>query len=509
MPQTPRAGMIPRTQAEQTAIELDRELVRRGGLREFVKLAWPLVEPGRCLWTWHLDVICEHLEAAEELRNLLFCIPPGGMKSLLVSSFWPAYDWIETPSRKYIAATYAQTLSNKNAKHHRNIVLSAWYQARWGDSCSITKESTKQVQMFENSAHGFRFSTSTGAGVLGRHGDVLLYDDLAKTQDAQGRAAVDGAGLEKANRFWFESMATRQANPETTIKVGIQQRLHQDDTAGRCIDSGDYTCVILPMEFDPARRALFSIPVTLSTREIIEEDPRTAKGELLWPERYPQAEVDTLRDTLGPVGASAQLDQLPAPPGGAIFKPEDFARVYDDLPKRARKVIVVDCSFEDETTAINPDYVVMQCWAESGGDLFMVDQLRAKLDFVATVDALRAFTHEHGARAIWVEKKANGAAVIRTLRDELPGIKAWPPKGEGQPSKVERANAAQPCMRRVYYPRDWPQMAEYRKEHLGFPLAKHDDQVDGTTMAVSVLAKRARRRYKEALGKIAGERTRR
>src|SRR5690606_16431015 len=138
------------------------------------------------IWNWHLDVIAEHLEAASrgEIRNLLFCQPPGTMKSLMVSSLWPAWDWIDHPERKYLAATYAQALSNKNAKHHRNLVLSRWYQDRWGDRCAITKESTKQVQMFENDRHGFRFSTSTGAGVLGRHADVLLFDDLSRTQDA-------------------------------------------------------------------------------------------------------------------------------------------------------------------------------------------------------------------------------------------------------------------------------------------------------------------------------------
>ena len=501
--------MIQLPQADQAAIELDRELVRRGGLREFVRMAWGLVEPGLIQWNWHLDVKAEYLEAASrgEIRNVLFCEPPGCMKSLLVSSFWPAWDWIDHPERKYLAATYAQTLSNKNAKHHRNIVLSRWYQERWGDRCSITRESTKQVQMFENNAHGFRFSSSTGAGVLGRHADVLLFDDLSKTQDAQGRAAVDGAGLAKANAFWFESMATRQANPETTIKIGIQQRLHEDDTAGRCIDSGEYECVILPMEFDPSRRCLFSIPVTLHTGEVVEEDPREAPGELLWPARYPQHEVDSLRDTLGPVGASAQLDQQPRPPGGAIFKAEDFERVYDVLPKRARKIVVVDCSFEDEQTAINPDYAVMQCWAEHEGKIYMVDQVRAKLDFVATVEALRAFVDLHDVTTVWVEKKANGAAVIRTLRDEVPGIRAWPPKGEAQASKVERANAAQPSMRDVYYPRGWAQMDVYRKEHLGFPLAKNDDQVDGTTMAVSLLARRTRKRYKKALEKLSKGRT--
>src|SRR5882724_11779239 len=66
--------------------KVDRELAGRS-LREFVRQAWHVIEPlTPFVPGWHIDAICEHLEAVTrgEIRNLLINIPPRHMKSLLV-----------------------------------------------------------------------------------------------------------------------------------------------------------------------------------------------------------------------------------------------------------------------------------------------------------------------------------------------------------------------------------------------------------------------------------------
>ena len=43
---------------------------------------------------WHLDVLCDLLaDVTEGRRNRLINVPPGTMKSLLISVFWPAWEW--------------------------------------------------------------------------------------------------------------------------------------------------------------------------------------------------------------------------------------------------------------------------------------------------------------------------------------------------------------------------------------------------------------------------------
>jgi hypothetical protein len=72
---------------------VDTERCRRS-LAHFARRAWPIVEPAMPLADgWHLDAICEHLEAVsrDQIDRLLINIPPGHAKSLLVSVLWPAW----------------------------------------------------------------------------------------------------------------------------------------------------------------------------------------------------------------------------------------------------------------------------------------------------------------------------------------------------------------------------------------------------------------------------------
>ena len=69
---------------------LQREEDRRKAetsLYEFVKQSWPVVEPGvEFVDSWHIRVICEHLEAVSkgDIRRLLINIPPRHSKSLKI-----------------------------------------------------------------------------------------------------------------------------------------------------------------------------------------------------------------------------------------------------------------------------------------------------------------------------------------------------------------------------------------------------------------------------------------
>ena len=84
--------------------KIERELATRH-LGEFVRQAWHIVEPETPFVPgFHIEAIIEHLEAVSrgQIRNLLINVPPRHMKSLLVSVFWPAWEWIRWPERRWI-----------------------------------------------------------------------------------------------------------------------------------------------------------------------------------------------------------------------------------------------------------------------------------------------------------------------------------------------------------------------------------------------------------------------
>lgn len=191
-------------------------------------------------------------------------------------------------------------------------------------------------------------------------------------------------------------------------------------------------------------------------------DPRKMKGELLWPERFGPEEIERLKVDLGARAYEAQFQQRPSPAGGGTLKshwwnywhPQGLVvkpvriklpngdiqeRNSVELPESFDMVLQSwDMSFKDLKTS---DFVVGQVHAIRGARRFIIDQMRGRMDFPATLAAVRELTGRHPqAHLKLVEDKANGPAVIQSLRDEISGLVEVNPQG----GKVSRAAAASP-----------------------------------------------------------------
>lgn len=294
-------------------IELDRAISAQS-FAGFVRAAWHVLEPVSPLkWGWSLDAICDHLEAvtAGEVKRLLINVPPGCMKSLLVGVLWPAWEWGPKgrPSTRYLGTAHKQDLAVRDNLKCRRLIQSGWYQDRWpikltGDQNAKTK--------FENDSTGFREAMAFGS-MTGSRGDRVLLDDPLSVDHANS-----DADLKSAEITFTEALPTRVNNDDSAIVV-IMQRLNEKDTSGIIIkrDLG-YTHLCLPMRFEAERRCITSIGF---------RDPREHDGDLLFPERFPEATVKGLEKTMGSYAAAGQLQQRPAPREGGMFKKAWFPLV--------------------------------------------------------------------------------------------------------------------------------------------------------------------------------------
>lgn len=478
--------------------------------RKFVEAAWELVSPGvRFMHGMHIDAIAEHLQACSErkITKLLINMPPRAGKSTLVSVLYPAWLWTHSPAEKILSSSYALDLARRDSNWTRRVVSSKWYQERWPHVALTEDQNTKGA--FENTQTGLRQITSTRGATTGLGGNHLLSDDPHNAVEAES------AVYREQTIQWFRESWSTRANPgKPAVMVVVMQRLHQNDLSGFLIGAGGWDHLCLPMEYEGDAKKTTSIGWS---------DPRSTFGECLWPERYGDdtgtQELKDLKTSLGSTGVAGQLQQRPVPRGGGIFKEEWLCFWYDEdkgLPEPVIKQRADGSFFEcrqkpmprlDSASALNSwdlafkggernDYVVGQSWGvgikEDRGNRYLLNQIRGNYDFVQSLPFIRRLAFESGAPVILVEDKANGAAVIATLRDEIQGFVPVNPQG----GKQSRASAIAPQFESgsIWLPHpkqsghEW--VDGYISELCIFPRGQHDDQVDATTQALTRLKDR-------------------
>lgn len=326
-------------------------------------------------------------------------------------------------------------------------------------------------------ALGGVYSVGIEGALTGRPVDVLIIDDPLK-----GRKEADSPTYRQLCwDFWTDTARTR-FSPDTVVVV-VQTRWHEADLSGLLLSSpssGDWRYINIPAQAESDDDPLGRAP----GEYLVSARGRTARD---W--------EDTKRDVGARTWASLYQGR-PAPAEGGLFKrghwrwytaPKAIRR--DDgamLVHGADEVIQSwDMTFKDTKGS---DFVVGQVWARFGADVYLLDQVRDRLDFPATAQAVRALSAKWPqANAKLVEDKANGPAIIAQLRNTVAGLIPITPHD----SKYARASAIAPFVEsgNVHLPDAAmaPWIDEYVVEHTSFPNSPHDDQVDATSQALSRL----------------------
>ncbi len=290
--------------------DLDASRERCRTLVGFIREAWHVLEPMQpYVHGFHLDAIAVHLEAitAGQLQHVLFNVPPGSMKSLMVSVFFTAWEW--GPANKAwlrnLASSYEQDLALRDARKLRKLLESDWYQARWPG----VKLTSRGVELFENTEGGSNWSRAFMSMTGGRANRVKL-DDPHSTTTAE-------SDIQRAKTVlqFREGITDRLNNMDTDSIIVMMQRLHANDVSGSIERLGlDFTRVVIPMEYEPQRAC--------TTKWWT--DPRSYDGELMCPERWSRKVVADLKVSKGSYAYAGQYLQRPTPREGGLFKREWF-----------------------------------------------------------------------------------------------------------------------------------------------------------------------------------------
>jgi predicted phage terminase large subunit-like protein len=466
-------------EAELIRRRLTADRLRHQSLSAFVQDFWPVLEPATELrWGWGMDALCAHLEAVTDgsIRYLLITVPPGMMKSLMVSVFWPAWEWGPKgrSNLRYLTTAFKHEHGIRDARRMRDVVSLPAYQALYGDRVRLVRDSESD---FENASHGWR-KVSSMTSLTGERGDRVIIDDPNNVSRAESVLE-----RKKVNSVVTETAPTRLNDPQKSAIVIIMQRVHQEDAAGEVLKRHDYVHLNLPMRFDPSRRCRTVIGF---------EDPRTVEGELLFPERYDEASVAKLERDLGSYAASAQLQQEPVSRAGTLFK-RDWFEIVDapDVTIRRWARAWDLASTAASLTSSNPDWTVgLKGGVDEHGVIWITHMVRMQknpgprdddMAFIAKrdgYDCVQRFPQDPGQA---------GKSQAESLRRHIGahGFVRFKPITR---DKVSRANEA---LKMAEYGKikliNFKGLSDFLEELCAFPNSAHDDIVDALSDLVDEL----------------------
>lgn len=410
--------------------------------------------------------------------RLIISMPPQEGKSSRVAEIFPVWALLQNPDLRIVAASYGMALARRNGRAIRNRILTHedLLGLRLRDDLAAQNE-------WQLAGHlGGVYAAGIGSALTGRPCDLMLVDDPIKD-----RAEAESETYRQNVWDWWTDVASTRLAPGAPVCL-ILTRWHQADLAGRLLAAEDghlWRTINIPAQadHDPSKGQVD--PLGREPGEFM----LSARGRTT-------AQWEAIKVRAGSRTWNALYQGRPTPAEGGIFKRE-WWREYGSprwieradgscwAPNADEVVMSWDMAFKDLSSS---DYVVGQVWARYGLEVYLLDQVHARLSFVETCRALRQLAARWPqATAKYVEDKANGTAVINQLARTVPGLIPVEPDG----SKEARAAAVSPFVEsgavHLPAPELAPWIAGFIEEHAAFPNGSHDDQVDATSQALNRL----------------------
>ncbi len=441
----------------------------RADFRAFVHKVFLTLTPGQTfIRSWHLDAIADRLERVRrgECRRLIINMPPRSLKSIMSSVAFPAYVLGHNPSRRIICASYSGELAKKHSNDFRAVLESTWYRAVFpGTRVGAFKNNEIEIEL---TARGFRLAASVGGTLTGRGGDIIIIDDPLKPDDAFSEAKRNGA-----NQWFTNTLLSRLDDKRTGAIVIVMQRVHMDDLTGFLTEQSD--------EWE-----ILNLPAIAEHDETIQgwngELHFRGAGEVLSPEREPLYVLEALKTQIGGDAFSAQYQQLPVPPGGAMIKRHWIVR-YKKLPPMSERLMILQSWDTANKGGPQNDWSVCTTWVlASKMRWFLVDVWRGRVDYPALKATVEAQAKKWGARRVLIEDAGAGTMLVQELRARVPGIIGVRPDGD----KVSRMAVASAKFEagQALLPERARWLADFESELFAFPGVKHDDQCDSVSQAL-------------------------
>lgn len=475
-------------------IETDPDLVRRAiqinlarkSLMDFTLCTKPNYRPQ---W-FHNDLadLCD-LFVAGKIKRLMVLMPPQHGKSELTSRRLPAYMLGRNPDMRIMGLSYNDKHAKKFNRQVQRIIDSEIYHKIFPDTrLNMSNVVTSaHGQFLRNSSEfeiagceGSYLSAGIGSGITGNPVDVILIDDPIKSRkEADSKQFRDNTW-----DWWLDDVGSR-IRESTQIMITVTP-WHHDDLVGR----------ILSDSTEAAKWTIIRYPA-IKENDDNPHDPRQI-GEALWEEeKSAKSLADIKRRT--PRTYNSLYQCQPTNPGGNMFKkdwfniisPSQLVTKMKYANRTSPRLFVVDTA---QTAEGKNDPSGMMCFLIMDEELYVINFKSDRLELPDLLKALtvylKNYRYEQKRSKVFVEPKDVGKSVVSSLKRVRLSGKLITIKEDFFPDSNKEVRAAgilDLCESRRVHLVAGPWVDPFLQSVCGFPVRKHDEEVDCLVMAVDKL----------------------
>ena len=436
-------------------------------------------------------------EGVEACTWLDISMPPRHGKSFLVSEHTPPWFLVTHPDARVILTSYeaefAKTWGLRSRQHitnHPEFGVFVSEESRAADNWNLERR------------RGGMMTAGAGGAITGKGAHLLIIDDPTKN-------AEDAMSETQRRKLWdwYKSTVETRLEPGG-VGILMATRWHEDDLIGKATRGNptDHYVLNLPaLAFPEAGDDGVSLDPDTGLPDPLGRRP----GEALCPARFSKAELEKRRDgTAEATDEGAESDE-PAgrywfnalyqgrpqiEGGGLISRPFRYStpylpsqdqayRLFDEDQNLMKAVKVADC-FRFATVDLaassktSADWTVFSVWdVTRDRDMILHDRIRVRMETPDHAPNVRKWAKDYKVKYVGVEKATYGLSLIQQLiREGGVSVRSL----DTDKDKVSRAipYANMIANKKVYFPKGAPWLEDWETEHLKFPNARHDDQVD-------------------------------
>lgn len=441
-----------------------------------------IVSNGTYQRPWHVELLNKHLMDVYtgKTKRLRISLPPRHSKSESVSKYFAAWFLMMKPEERVMLTSYEADFAASWGRKARDLVEE---HGHFFD-VKVNKRSSASNRWDIENHNGGMVTAGVGGAITGKGASIAIVDDPVKNaEDARSKIMQDKIW------DWFTSTMYTRLEPGGAIII-IQTRWSDIDLSGRIMEQEE--------SIDPELRDPFPwVHLNLPAIAEWDEPPYRKKGEALWPERFDEQALQSIKNNISPYWWASLYQGSPTPDDGMVYRKQGERLWYqgdgcyrlkqadnsyrDILTDKCWNFITVDLAVSEKQSA---DFTVMSVWAATPTkDLILLDCVRSHMTAPEKIPTMQKLKDRYQASYLAIEKFGYQLETVQNARFAGLPVHEVAPKGDKVAKSWEAA--AKWESGQIYMPGNAGFKDELLMELYAFPNGKHDDFAD--TLAIAAI----------------------